>query len=524
VLNNEQKLAAHSIKPAIVTAGPGSGKTRTLIERVAYLLDNKISPTEILCFTFTRSAAKEMKERLADKFDITGLTVTTIHSFCLNLLRKHYHLIGLKEHILTYDDIDSDDLKTIIADENLWRYNKKKPETSPDIDKINREYYNRLREYNAVNFDQMQELAVKLLNTGKLKHIQNRYRYVLVDEMQDTSDVDYKLITKIAEIHKNVFGVGDIDQCIFEFRGSNPFLINKLEEFIDDGYRVELNRSYRCPQKVLDLCNKLSGTKLVSETDVDVDPILKTFDTHEEEAEWVVKMLNAYDSDNVGILCRTNRILGNMSDHLNSEGIEHNVVGHKVSALDDGAVRLMNSFLKLWYNNNDYLNLYRVMPVLFHNIPTREITRIKSKAVIEGKSMLKIAEASHNMSIFRLDEIAFLDTVRDKLREWHLSKGMTTKADNIIRYREYISSWLKENPGSDLEDFIFYISDLSVTEDSHNEVKENRISLLTIHAAKGLEFDTVFIPQMNKYSFRSNDRNTLFVAMSRTKRNLFMSY
>jgi len=889
VLNPEQKKAAHSLNPAIVTAGPGSGKTKTLIERVAFLLDNKVSPQEILCFTFTRGAAKEMKERLEERFSIDGLTVTTIHSFCLSLIREGYDLLGFKEHILTYDDTDSKDLKTIIAKENKWEYNARNEEKSKDIEKISKEYLCRLREYNAVNFDQMQEFAINLFRKGHMRHIQSQFRYIIVDEMQDTSDVDFELIKHIAKKHRNVFGVGDIDQCvvkgtlvdlpdgnkkpielinegdeilscfgsgkfrkstvsyhkksksnnivrieldngyvlestpdhthfagyvtghtpemhvvylmyknglgfrtgvsgtyaksqykprlgisvrcnhekadalwvisshnndldaryeeariaakygliklpfvarksktqangnlsgsqehldrlfgefgsngykllfdnklrfdephiipsgytasdhkrrvlniilcgdcrgkypthrisfnffdadtkealeslglnirsagkgrksmrfetsnssmkeihrianliasridvvvkqsirlasydgdrnslpmtyassvrdgmvmacrdgkfhvvksvehingdfevydinvnkshnfiangiithncIFEWRGANPGLIKLLEKYNKDGYNVELTKSYRCPQKVLDLCNTLSMTKLVSCVGDGDDPVFNEFDCIEEEAESIMDICNAEKPKSVGILCRTNKILSFISSYFVERGFVHHVVGDKIKMIDDPAVRLFNAFIKVWHNHKDYLHFFNVMPILYNNIPTRQIRRVRSKSVIENKTLLEVARDDFDMSIFDYGSNDFVDLVSDRLHKWYTERSMLTKAATIRAYQNFINEWFTNNPGADLEDFVFYLSDLNVTEDSHQEVEENPINMLTIHASKGLEFDYVFIPQMNKRAFRSNDRNVVFVAMSRTKKKLHMSY
>jgi len=524
VLNKEQKKAAHSLNPAIVTAGPGSGKTKTLIERVAFLLNNNISPYEILCFTFTRSAAKEMKERLEARFNITGLTITTIHSFCLNLIREGHDLLGFKEHILTYDSVDSEDLKDIIAKEHKWEYNPRKEDSCKDIDKINKEYHNRLREYNAVNFDQMQEFAIKLFDKGHMKHIQDRFRYVIIDEMQDISDVDFELVKYISKIHHNVFCCGDLEQCIFEFRGSNPNLIKHLSGFNKDGYEVELFQSYRCPQKVLDLCNTLAGTKLKSCVGEGKAPVFNEFDCIEEEAEFIMDICKSENPKSVGILCRTNKIIESISRHFLERGFDHHVVGNKILLMDDPSVRTFNSFIKMRHNRRDYLQFFNVMPILYENIPVRQIRRVRSQSVIENKDLIDIAERDFDVSIFSLPQDDFIEKVSDLLDKWYRERGMTTKADTVIKYTEFIYEWFVINPGKDLVDFVYYLSDLTVTEDSHKEVEDNPINLLTIHASKGLEFDYVFIPQINKNAFRSNDRNVLFVAMSRTKQKLFMSY
>ena len=525
MLNKEQKEAALSLNPAIVTAGPGSGKTKTLTERVSHLLRNKISPTEILCFTFTRSAATEMKERLEKKFNTSKLTITTIHAFCLNILRKNYHLLGYKEHIITYDDVDSNDLMSLIAAENNWIYKPKKPESSPDHKKILQEYNNRLKEYNAVNFEQMQNFVIMLLEQGKLEHIQHKYRYILVDEMQDTSDIDYKLITLLGKFYHNVFAVGDIDQELFSFRGANPYLIGEIEKFNENGYKVELNKSYRCPQPVLDLCNKLSATKLKSMTNCDIEPIFNVVDSQEEECDWMIDMVETYQSDNVGILCRTNRMIEFVSQYFSSKGFEHHVMGDQVKLIDRQSVRTFISFLKFWYNNNDYLSFYRIMPILHNNMPGREINTIKSKAIINDKSLLRMAESEgYDMSLFREGAFDMIKKAGKLLNSWYNQRAMTTKAMEISEFESEVESWLEENPILGLDDYLYYISDMSVTAESHKEIEEHKINLMTVHASKGLEFDTVFIPQINHAIYKSGDRNVLFVAMSRTKKNLLMSY
>lgn len=524
MLNKEQKIAAHSTNPAIVTAGPGSGKTRTLVERARYLLKNNISPTEILCFTFTRSAAKEMKERLEKEFNVNKMTITTIHSFCLNLIRYNHYLLNFKNNILIYDDVDSADLKKIIAKENKWRYTKDESK-NPDRDKIQKEYLRILRENNAVNYDQMEEFAIKLLNKPELEYIKKRYRYILVDEMQDVSEIDYELIKNLSEYHHNVFAAGDIDQCIFAFRGSDPLLINKIKKENKDGYEVQLNKSYRCPQGVLDLCNSLSGTDLVSCTDVSSAPEFQVFENAEEEAAWIGEKIYFSESESIGILCRTNRMISFISDILESLDIEHNIVGEENSMMNEFAIRLTNSFLKLWFNKNDLISFRRVISILHDNIPERTIRRIKSESIINKKDLVETAERfGFPMDIMWSTENEIAEKATDLLIDWHADKGMTTKSELVAKYKEFIDDWLNDNPGLGIEDLLFYVGDMRVTDNSMQEVENHRVNLLTVHASKGLEFDAVFIPGLSKNVFRSSDKNTLFVAMSRTKNELYMSY
>lgn len=524
MLNKEQKLAAHSTKPAIVSAGPGSGKTRTLVERVRYLLKNNISPTEILCFTFTRSAAKEMRERLEKEFNINQLTITTIHGFCLNLIRYNHYLLNFKNNILIYDDVDSVDLKKIIAKENNWHYTKDESKSS-DINKINMEYLRILRENNAVNYEQMEQFAVKLLEKPELEYIKKRYRYIMVDEMQDISSDDYDLIMKLSEYHHNVFAVGDFEQELFGFRGSDPLLINEIKKHNKDGYEVHLNKSYRCPQEVLDLCNKLSGTNLVSCLDTHSSPQFQVFDNAEEEAAWIGEKIYMSKSESIGVLCRTNRMISFISDIFESLDIEHNIVGEDTNMMNEFAIRLTNSFFKLWYNKNDLISFRRVMSIIHDNVPERTIRRIKSNSIIEKKDLVESAEdLGFKLDIMWKPESDLMQDVTDLLIDWHADKGMTTKSEMVAKYQEFINEWFSDNPGCGIEDFLFYIGDMRVTDESIQEVDEHRVNLLTIHSAKGLEFDTVFIPGLTKNIFRASDKNTLFVAMSRTKNELYISY
>jgi DNA helicase-2/ATP-dependent DNA helicase PcrA len=555
-----------------VTAGPGSGKTRVLTQRIVNLIGNGASPTEILGFTFTRNAATQMRERLeADLGEDVAkkLTITTIHGFCMRVLGTWGHLVSLKDGFSVYDDQDQlDIIKTVQADLGI----KTKPQTllreintgkpSPKRVLAMQEFYYRLKQNNAINFRGLLDKAIYILSShaDALDHYAHRYRYVHLDEMNDTSDEDYALVRMIAGKHKNLMAVGDLDQCIYTFRGSNVQNIQHLMIDFPDHDEVVLSRSYRCTVPVCGACNELisknltsSGKKLI--TDKKGHPVvLREYDTEDEEARAIaetikVQVENGAKYEDFAVLCRIHAIEDGILSALNSQKIPVSVAGTTLRFLDLEEVRTFHHYLMLFANARDDFAFEKVM-----NTPNREVrnsTKAKIRAIARqgDLSMLEAAlihfskEPEKGDWLVQLRDISKMDfpnmlrAVYDLLHQWYDSQGLTTRAENLTRVLSFGSVWMLETPDTiSVENYLSYVGGVNQQDDVTTD--ENTVKLMTVHASKGLEFPVVIMPACENLIFPMNnkadtpekvegleeERRLFYVGMSRSMMNLIVTH
>ena len=599
-LNENQRKAAEKIEgPVLILAGAGSGKTRTVTYRIAHMIKEKnISPLNILALTFTNKAAREMKERaeeLIGEENSYNLVVSTFHSFAVRILKTYSERIGYGRNFNIYDVDDQKSIITKIKKEmNIKddiapgrianRISKLKEdgvglnEVSRQLDlKIpaNRLFYDIYKKYdevlkanNAMDFSDLLLNARRLLDDKYvLDIIQNRYQYIVVDEYQDTNNIQYEIINLIAAKYRNICVVGDEDQSIYAFRGANIENILNFEKDYPDAYTIKLERNYRSTKRILDTANELirnnkssKGKKLW--TDGSEGEKIKIFNakTPYDEAEFIVKEIKAksksgVDYKDMTILYRTNAQSRVLEEKLLEGNVPYKIYGG-MQFFQRKEIKDILAYLNLLNNRNDNHNFYRII-----NVPKRSIGE---------KTLEKIAEIANERNIPMLDALQFVDetnirgAVKNTLKDFYnmiqriylsldelsvkevFDEVITktkyfdsiedNKEDRVKNIEELLNSIIeleKRNPHISLADYLDMVSLTASTDEM--EENENFVKLMTIHSSKGLEFDYVFIAGMEdglfpSCSFESSEedieeeRRLCYVAVTRAKKELYISY
>ena len=599
-LNENQRKAAEKIEgPVLILAGAGSGKTRTVTYRIAHMIKEKnISPLNILALTFTNKAAREMKERaeeLIGEENSYNLVVSTFHSFAVRILKTYSERIGYGRNFNIYDVDDQKsiitkikkemNIKDDIAPGRIANRISKLKEDGVGLDEVSRQldlkipanrlFYDIYKKYdevlkanNAMDFSDLLLNARRLLDDKYvLDIIQNRYQYIVVDEYQDTNNIQYEIINLIAEKYRNICVVGDEDQSIYAFRGANIENILNFEKDYPDAYTIKLERNYRSTKRILDTANELirnnkssKGKKLW--TDGSEGEKIKIFNakTPYDEAEFIVKEIKAksksgVDYKDMTILYRTNAQSRVLEEKLLEGNVPYKIYGG-MQFFQRKEIKDILAYLNLLNNRNDNHNFYRII-----NVPKRSIGE---------KTLEKIAEIANEKNIPMLDALQFVDetnirgAVKNTLKDFYnmiqgiylsldelsvkevFDKVITktkyfdsiedNKEDRVKNIEELLNSIIeleKRNPHISLADYLDMVSLTASTDEM--EENENFVKLMTIHSSKGLEFDYVFIAGMEdglfpSCSFESSEedieeeRRLCYVAVTRAKKELYISY
>ena len=587
-LNDQQKEAVlYNEGPLLVLAGAGSGKTRVLTTKIAFLIEEKnIEPYNILAITFTNKAAREMRERVIKlvKEDYYNMQISTFHSFGLTILRKYYARLDYQSNFTILDSDDSLTLvKKIVKELNLDpkqyspkairnRISSAKEEfLDPDdyskyantdfeekVVEVYRKYQDRLLKNNSVDFDDLLILPIRLLrdNPDILAYYQDRFKYILVDEYQDTNRAQYILIKMISAKYKNICVVGDESQSIYSFRGADYKNILNFEKDYEDAKVILLEENYRSTKYILNVANDIIKNNINRKdknlwTENKEGNKVKYYQAlnEKDEAYHVVNeiknlLINGVNRSDIAVLYRTNAQSRNIEEALLKENIPYKVVGsfffYKRKEIKD-----LISYLKLIYNSNDDSSLERIINVPKRGIGTKTIDNLNFIArsnntsmyeaiskgkELEFKKMLEgIKEESHEKSLTEL-----IDLILDKtgiLEE--LKNEKTLEADirieNLNEFKSITKNFEEKYGIVSLEAFLEEISLVADIEEHKNET--NLITLMTVHSAKGLEFDNVFIigleegifPHTNSMSSHEEieeERRLAYVAVTRAKRNL----
>ena len=599
-LNENQRKAAERIEgPVLILAGAGSGKTRTVTYRIAHMIKEKnISPLNILALTFTNKAAREMKERaeeLIGEENSYNLVVSTFHSFAVRILKTYSERIGYGRNFNIYDVDDQKsiitkikkemNIKDDIAPGRIANRISKLKEDGVGLDEVSRQldlkipanrlFYDIYKKYdevlkanNAMDFSDLLLNARRLLDDKYvLDIIQNRYQYIVVDEYQDTNNIQYEIINLIAAKYRNICVVGDEDQSIYAFRGANIENILNFEKDYPDAYTIKLERNYRSTKRILDTANELirnnkssKGKKLW--TDGSEGEKIKIFNakTPYDEAEFIVKEIKAksksgVDYKDMTILYRTNAQSRVLEEKLLEGNVPYKIYGG-MQFFQRKEIKDILAYLNLLNNRNDNHNFYRII-----NVPKRSIGE---------KTLEKIAEIANERNIPMLDALQFVDetnirgAVKNTLKDFYnMIQGIylgldelsvkevfdevitktkyfdsieDNKEDRVKNIEELLNSIIeleKRNPHISLADYLDMVSLTASTDEM--EENENFVKLMTIHSSKGLEFDYVFIAGMEdglfpSCSFESSEedieeeRRLCYVAVTRAKKELYISY
>ena len=587
-LNDKQKEAVEwPDGPILVLAGAGSGKTRVLTTKLAYLVNEKgVNPYNILAITFTNKAAKEMKERAFKMLgsDAYKMQISTFHSLGLLLIRENYDKLGFDKN---FTILDSDDsltiIKKILKDMDLDSkvYNPRAIRnkiSSAKNELMDSDYYSRFanseyeeivlevfRKYekkvlknNSMDFDDLLLLPIKLFKKypDLLEKYQDRFKYILVDEYQDTNEAQYILIKMLSKKYKNICVVGDLDQSIYGFRGANFRNILNFEKDYPDAKVIPLEENYRSTGNILHVANDIiKHNKQRKEKNLwtrnDDGPKIRYHRAYDEkdEANYVMEeikklIISGEDKSNIAVLYRTNAQSRNMEEALLRENIPYKVVG-SFYFYNRKEIKDLISYLKLIYNSNDDVSLMRVINVPKRQIGPKTIENLATKAVDKGVSLYeaidsgkelefkklieKLKKESENISLTELVELILTESgIR---RELESSKTIDAeiRLENLEEFKSITKNFEENNGVISLEEFLLEISLVSDMEEHKNN--NDVVTLMTIHSAKGLEFDHVFIIGLEEGLFpHSNcldspdeieeERRLCYVAVTRAKKTL----
>ena len=587
-LNKEQKEAVlHKEGPCLVLAGAGSGKTKVLTTRIANMINDGIYSENILAITFTNKAAKEMRDRISNMVENNYAFVGTFHSFGLRVIRENTEKLGLSSN---FTIIDSDDVSSVIKKimkeldistkeysvsyiRNKISFIKNEMLSDSEVDKylnsppekvavkVYREYEKVLKRNNAVDFDDLLKRPVELFmqNDDILDKYQEKYRYILIDEYQDTNEVQYKLVKLLASKYRNLFVVGDVNQSIYGFRWSNYKNILNFEKDYPDSKSITLNQNYRSTNTILNAANSVIKNN-VERKEVNLystfgDGVkIKYFRGNDEKDEVklvideIKKLLDeGYDYNDFAILYRTNAQSRNVEDAILKVNWPYRVVGsyyfYKRKEIKD-----LLCYLRLISNHQDDVSLERVINVPKRGIGDTSINNLRSLARENNECMFKCLskpkEVEFKKLILELTEDAkdldlteLIDVVLEKsgMKE-ELEKEHTLEADirleNLMEFKSITENYQKETGTVNLEDFL---EDISIVADSsEHQTLDNAVTLMTMHAAKGLEFKVVFLIGMeegimphsmslNEAGELEEERRLCYVGITRAKERLYIT-
>lgn len=601
---NEQQLkpVLDTEGPVLVTAGAGSGKTRLLTHRIAYLIKEKcVKPYNILAITFTNKAANEMRERLDGMLgdSAADLWVFTFHGLCLRMLRRYIKNLGgytsnfsiygeqEKEHsikrILKEMHVEDDIVKIVInsisdaknlgtePDEyrkiNSWR------ENIDVIAKAYFEYEKELKKCNALDFDDLLNKAYYLLKTDAeaREYYQDKFRYIHVDEFQDTNTIQYNIVKILGAKHGNIFVVGDEDQSIYGWRGANfANIFDFTSDYSAKVYKLEQN--YRSTKKIIDLANRIiknNSSRLDKKlwTDNASGEEVRFYPARSDgdEADFVVSTIYklksqcGYRFSDFAILMRINSLSRSFEERLIQYGVPHKIYGG-FKFYDRKEIKDLLAYLKIIGNHNDNEAIMRVINFPKRGIGDGTVAQLRNYADVTGQTLydviygleknedlpqsvikkvlpftnvLQCMENAHVSGCSLFDLVCYIIKLIG-LRECYGedSEENETRKNNIRELAHGIEQFEKDNPGAGLDDYLQMISLYSDLDEMSDE--NDCVNIATIHSAKGLEFKVVFVVGLEEGIFPNSrraesdgeteeERRLMYVAVTRARERLFLT-
>ena len=608
LLNDVQLQAVTTEEKYVrIIAGAGSGKTRVLTYRIAYLIEHfNVDPMSIMAVTFTNKAANEMKSRVVKLVPGASnyLTVSTYHSFCARFLRKEAYLLGFPSSFTILDDEDQAKLvKDIAANKGLKKSdpivksavqyigrNKTLGRYPNDINftyehfkgekiclDIYEEYEQKKADMFALDFDDLLLYTLKILRD--FPDIRDswsyRFEHILIDEFQDTNDVQFELIKLLINENTYVYVVGDPDQTIYTWRGANQKIILDFPRLFDGAVDIILSQNYRSSKNILDAANALiDKNKLRVKKDLftlgDRGSQIQAyrFDDDKSEAKWVAKTIlsmkdKGIEYKDIAILYRASYVTRSFETELTKNSIPYKIFGG-LRFYQRREVKDALAYFKLLLNPKDDISFDRIINVPRRHIGEIALNRLSERAASLGiskyslcldsneLSSLSIPQAAKNsisMLISKMEEVkvklseneeAYSAVLRDFLSDLGYFAYLVEeenvdedRVENVNALFDDINSFINENPNSNFDEYLQNISLLTSQDDIN---AGDYVALMTIHIAKGLEFDNVFVICMNEGSFPSmrtvleagdkgleEERRLAYVAFTRAKKNLFLS-
>ena len=587
-LNDKQKEAVmHVDGPCLVLAGAGSGKTRVLTERIVNLINNGVSPYNILAITFTNKAAREMRERVYNSIEeeANKIFIGTFHSLGLKIVRENASVIGYSNNVTI---LDRDDVNTLIkrfmkelnldtehypvkSILNKISFAKNEGLSPEEFDKfakapldmaackVYKMYESALKRSNSVDFDDLLILPLRIFKKDKsvLEKYQEHFKYILVDEYQDTNMVQYDMCKLLASKYRNLFVVGDMDQSIYSFRFANYMNVINFEKDNKDAKVIVLDENYRSTNNILNAANDvIKNNKERKEKNLwsskgDGDKIKYIrCDNEQEEASTVVRLTKELldkgeKPSEIAVLYRTNGQSRVFEEAFLKENIPFKIVG-SYFFYNRKEIKDLISYMHLIYNNNDDASLERVINVPRRGIGSKTIERLRREASISDKSMFEVVSSGKELGFKNLiidltneskntDLVGLVDVILDKtgIRKELEEKNDLESEIRLESLNEFKSIALafQEKGIFSLEEFLENISLVS----DKNEYKEvdDGINLMTLHSAKGLEFNDVFLVGMEEGIFPHNrsfeseseleeERRLCYVGITRAKEHLWL--
>ena len=584
---NQIEAVKHVDGPCLVIAGAGSGKTKVLTTRIAYLMEMGIRPWQILAITFTNKAAKEMRDRLEKVVDEMPGFVGTFHSLGLRIIRENSEVLNLTKN---FTILDSDDvlgvIKKIIKEDmldskmaapsyirNRISFIKNENLTSGEIDKffntppekiaakVYYRYEDILKKNNSVDFDDLLLLPVKLFKEHKdiLDRYQEKYKYILVDEYQDTNEVQYQFNKMLASKYQNIFVVGDPNQSIYGFRNANFKNILNFEKDYRNCQVIGLDQNYRSTEYILNTANSIIRNNK-ERKDLELKgnlgegvktKYIRAYDDKQEVSlviEEIKKLVsNGMEYNNIGILYRTNAQSRLVEEMLIKSNIPYKVVG-AYYFYQRKEIKDLLCYLKLISNHHDDVALRRVINTPKRGIGETSVKRLEEMANISDSSIYDVIETGKENEFKKLiDELTniaqdkslseLIDVVLDKSGLRAELEGVKTlenelRLDNLMEFKSITASFEERTGSVNLEDFLAEVSLVAdVTEHKENG---DEVTLMTVHSAKGLEFDAVFLmgmeegifPHQNALMERDGieeERRLCYVGVTRARKTLYLT-
>ena len=602
-LNDKQYEAVTNVDgPCLVIAGAGSGKTKVLTHKIAYLISEKdVKPWNILAITFTNKAANEMKTRVeALVGDIAkDMWIGTFHSICVRILRKQIDRIGFNTDFIIFDTSDQKTLmKQIIKSQNLddkiysdrsvlYEISNAKNEMldsdaytarvkgdfrKEKIAELYEIYQKKLKENNAIDFDDIINFTIKILmdNPDLLEYYSNKFKYVLVDEYQDTNKAQFTLVTLLASKYGNITVVGDNDQGIYSFRGADITNILNFEKDFPGTKIIKLEQNYRCTQNILNAANEViknNETKYEKKlwTSNEKGNLPKVFrgDNEYDEANYIVRQINTlkmeeyYKYSDFAILYRMNSQSRSIEDILRREDIPYKIVGG-LKFYERKEIKDIIAYLRLIQNTSDNLSLTRIINEPKRGVGKTSLDNIDAISASNGISMYEVIKNADSYGLNRVfantrefintieelkskkDEIKISELIKATLNQTGYTKALElentveaeTRLQNLDEFLTVAIEFEEESADNSLSEFLEGIT-LSSDLDGMEET-EDSVTLMTLHSAKGLEFPVVFLVGMEEGIFPGyksigepkeleEERRLCYVGITRAKENLFMT-
>ena len=590
-LNDTQLEAVKTTDgPILILAGPGSGKTRVITYKIAYLLEeNKAKPWEILAITFTNKAAKEMKMRLENLIeeDIKSMQISTFHSFGLRIIKEKHEFFNLNKNYTILDETDSISvIKKIVKEMNLdeKQYNARSIKhkissaknelidskkykmyartlIDENIAKVYEKYQEKLLRSSTVDFDDLLMLPIELFKKNKeaLEHYQNKYKYVFIDEYQDTNEAQYLLSKMISEKRNNICVVGDECQSIYSWRGANFKNILNFEKDYENAKVILLEQNYRSTKRIIEAANSVIKHNKEKKdkhlwTDNSEGAKIKYMRCYDEKDEVlnIINQIKHFKEEGIPykemvVLYRTNAQSQSIERGFLENTIPYKVVG-SYAYFNRKEIKDLVAYLRLINNKDDDVSLLRAINAPKRGIGAKTIEKLEAQANENNKSIFDSIESGKELAfknlILDINEkmkdksfVEFIELVLDEtgLRsEYELEKTVENEAklENLEEFKSIAKNFEDYNPGATLEEFLIEISLISDVKETKDD--DEVVTLMTMHAVKGLEFDVVFVTGLEEGLFpHSNsmhdeaeleeERRIFYVAITRAKKVLYLT-